>query len=221
MPPYPMATLPPPPQVTPVYEVAPHPDFNFKAGDTVLRLAAPTPTDAEQRAAAAVVEELPQRRWGQPAPKEPAAVAGEHAAAVKAAAPVAAAVAAAAAAPAAAVVSGRSVFHETMQTFLGGLAAPARAESAGEGGVKESDDEGEGEEVAEGSVSLGLSAWVGEILTVGPMLTVRWMDGTLGTAPPEELYVVNTDEEARPPSLAHPAPRPTSLAPGSLALSPA
>ena len=200
MPPYPMATLPPPPQVTPVYEVAPHPDFNFKAGDTVLRLAAPTPTDAEQRAAAAVVEELPQRRWGQPAPKEPAAVAGEHAAAV---------------------VSGRSVFHETMQTFLGGLAAPARAESAGEGGVKESDDEGEGEEVAEGSVSLGLSAWVGEILTVGPMLTVRWMDGTLGTAPPEELYVVNTDEEARPPSLAHPAPRPTSLAPGSLALSPA
>ena len=29
------------PQVTPVYEVAPHPDFNFKAGDTVLRLAAP------------------------------------------------------------------------------------------------------------------------------------------------------------------------------------
>ena len=24
-----------------MYEVAPHPDFNFKAGDTVLRLAAP------------------------------------------------------------------------------------------------------------------------------------------------------------------------------------
>ena len=177
--------------MTPVYEVAPHPDFNFKAGDTVLRLAAPG--DIDPSPGAGLISEGTR-------------VAAEHQAAVEAGR--------AAAAPAAAdepkpAGGGRSGFHETMQTFLGGLAAPARAELAGEGGAKDSDDDGDGEEGAEGGGGdnrLGLSAWVGEILTVGPMLTVRWMDGTLGTAPPEELYVVNTDEEARPPGPLHAQP---------------
>lgn len=38
-------------------------------------------------------------------------------------------------------------------------------------------------------------AYIGEVLSIGPELTVRWMDGSTGTVPPEELYVVNTDEE--------------------------
>jgi len=164
-----------------VYEVAPHPDFNFKAGDTVLRLAAPGSLDPTPPLASRVAAQI--------AAEHDAAMEAERAAAAAAAAP-------AAADEPAPAGGGRSAFHETMQTFLGGLAAPLRSELA----TDESDDDGDGDGgvVKDANHRLGLSAWVGEILTVGPMLTVRWMDGTVGTAPPEELYVVNTDEEARP-----------------------
>ena len=153
-----------------MYEVAPHPDFNFKAGDTVLRLAAPGSLDPTPPLASRVAAQI--------ALEHDAAMEAERAAA-------------AAAAPAAADEP-----KTLMQTLMGGLAAPARSELA----TDESDDDGDGDGgvVKDANHRLGLSAWVGEILTVGPMLTVRWMDGTLGTAPPEELYVVNTDEEARP-----------------------
>ena len=37
--------------------------------------------------------------------------------------------------------------------------------------------------------------YIGEIVSVGPQLTARWMDGTMGTLEPEEAYVVNTEED--------------------------
>lgn len=38
---------------------------------------------------------------------------------------------------------------------------------------------------------------VRQVVSVGAVLTVRWMDGTIGTVDPEEAYVVNTEEEVR------------------------
>jgi len=89
-------------EVIPVYEIAPHPDFNFKVGDVVLRL----PGDG----------------------------AGEHA-------------------------------H------------------------------------ADGSAATALArlAFIGQVVSVGPQLQIRWMDGSESEAPPEELYVVNTEEEEEIP----------------------
>ena len=58
--------------------------------------------------------------------------------------------------------------------------------------------EGEGEE-GDSARAMAASSlkYIGEVVSVGPQLQVRWMDGTTGMLDPEEAYLVNTEEVCR------------------------
>jgi ubiquitin-conjugating enzyme E2 O len=97
-----------------------------------------------------------------------------------------------------------------------GASGGAGADASGAGpaddvdDVDNYDDDGAGgavgagdDEVGAGGADLELARsslrYIGEVVTVGTLLTVRWMDGTLGTVKPEEAYLVNTEEEDEQP----------------------
>lgn len=87
-----------------------------------------------------------------------------------------------------------------------GAGSGAGASGAGPADDVDNDDDGEvgtGGAVGAGGADLELARsslrYIGEVVTVGTLLTVRWMDGTLGTVEPEEAYLVNTEEEDEQP----------------------
>ena len=150
-------------EVLPVYDIAPHPDFNFKVGDVVLRLPATSgphgggPGDSNESEAPAAA----------PAHAPPA--------------------------------HGSSGEGEAMAAEATAPPPVLTAAAAAGAGNSNDEEDAEGEEGADGgarnSSALG---YIGEVVVIGPRLTVKWMDGTLSTVPPEELYVVNTDEDEEP-----------------------
>ena len=187
-------------EVVPVFDVAPHPDFNFKVGDTVLRLpppAAPGPAVGDDAPALAVAVAAP-------------AAAGSAVTLEAAAATASAATASAATASAAANGGAAAAAEAAQLTAAAASPAPARA-TEGDGKPAEwwaagsrrgdliapapQEEEEEGGEEDEEGVGVDRIAWVGEVQAVGLRLRVRWMDGSVSEVPPEELYVVNTDED--------------------------
>mmetsp|Transcript_37439 Transcript_37439/g.85806 ORF Transcript_37439/g.85806 Transcript_37439/m.85806 type:complete len:1060 (+) Transcript_37439:289-3468(+) len=146
-------------EVVPVYEIAPHPDFNFKVGDIVLRL--PKAHNYSEPPNGAQGEEPGEAR---PA-RHGDVVMGD--------------------------AGGASPVAPTAVDESVPVAAPADGLAA---------EAAEDEEGAPGDAagSSRVLAYIGEVRSIGSELTVRWMDGTTGTVPPEELYVVNTEEEEEP-----------------------
>ena len=55
--------------------------------------------------------------------------------------------------------------------------------------------EGDGDGPLVGGVPNGTLQAIGEVVAVGALLSVRWMDGSMSEIEPEEAYVVNTEEE--------------------------
>ena len=168
-----------------VWRTAPHPDFNFKVGDIVLRL----PKSHDPNADDAPDAPAPDA----PVPAEPAP------------------------APMPPSISVEEDVKEQAKEHRKAVAAAAAA--SGEGDA-DGDGDDEGEEGAEVSAATASSLRaIGEVVAVGKLLTVRWMDGSLGEIEPEEAYVVNTEEEDGtlagldvcsphrcPPLTAHPSP---------------
>jgi len=170
-------------EVLPVYEIAPHPDFNFKVGDIVIRLPSGDLTGLAADASGDATR-----------PGEASQALGSNAS--SRASPVASAVSKS-------EISGAQPGAYAVRVTEGDSAA-FEADGIGDGDEDEADGNGEvteagriGEMMASRIAASGL-AWIGEVMIVGPMLRVRWMDGTDSEAAPEELYVVNTDEEEEP-----------------------
>ena len=85
---------------------------------------------------------------------------------------------------------------EAAPTAAVAAAAGAVVGAAG-GGAEEGEDDEDDEESGGAGASAASSSLkaIGEVRAVGPLLEVRWMDGTIGSIEPEEAYVVNTEED--------------------------
>ena len=190
-------------EVVPVYEIAPHPDFAFKVGDIVLRLpksvdpstmevatSGSTPegrakmeatrnVTEEEMAGAEFVDMRPDET-PQQHPIPPPASEGAQ--------PTSAA--------AAALEATRAALAATE---VGALLGRPDLESASGVGVAQEDEEdgeeGDGDGPLVGGVPNGTLQAIGEVVAVGALLSVRWMDGSMSEIEPEEAYVVNTEEE--------------------------
>lgn len=158
-------------EVVPVYDIAPHPDFGFKVGDVVLRLPMgekDTPMPAAGREVTEDVLRPAGLPWGVVQRGVPDVADADQV--------------------------------ETAPS--GGVAAPAEPKAFPGAALRiladaEADGEDGADDGAEASPDGGLSAlgWVGEVVDVGPTVSVRWMDGTQSQCVAESLYMVNTEEE--------------------------
>ena len=149
---------------------APHPDFNFKVGDVVLRLPK-THSYGDEADEAESMSDVP--------------------------APVAATAATVAAAHATAVVARNELAADGARNASPGDELGQRSKTRPQKPSKAEGEEGEeGDE--DGPQNLRSLGYIGEVVSIGVEVRVRWMDGSVGSAPPEELYVVNTDEEEEP-----------------------